>query len=165
MLRRVLPACSGWLPGGGVLTLPAASQLAAVPALILLAVATVQISLAKGGLLSPWKGGGFGMFASLDGGSNRNLKVLASAEGRTRQLEIPASLELEARKAELHPTDRRLDALAKRLGRHESAHGQETHELRVEARRVDYAPRTLDPTWVLLNARSVALGQGASDTR
>ena len=62
---------------------------------------------------------------------------------------------------ELHPTDRRLDALAKRLGRHESAHGQETHELRVEARRVDYAPRTLDPTWVLLNARSVALGQGA----
>ena len=126
-------------------------------------MAAAQISLSKGGLLSPWKGGGFGMFASLDGGSNRAIRVVASAgaEGRRRELEIPPSFELEARKAEIHPTDRRLDALAERLGRREIARGREIAEVRVEVRRIDYAPRTLDPTWRLLNARSMAVSAQA----
>ena len=129
-------------------------------------VAAAQIGLARGGLLSPWKGGGFGMFASLDGGSNRAIRVVVSSapfrsEGRRQKLEIPPSLELEARKAEIHPTDRRLDALAERLGRREIARGREIAEVRVEVRRIDYAPRTLDPTWRLLNARSMAVSAQA----
>ncbi len=130
-------------------------------------MAAAQISLSKGGLLSPWKGGGFGMFASLDGGSNRVLTVAlapregatAPAAGRSSQLEIPASLELEARKAEMHPSDRRLDALAEQLLRREIARGREIDDIHVEVWRIEFAPRTLDPTWRLLNARSATVSQ------
>lgn len=143
--------------GGRVLKPSAASRLAAVPALILLVVAAGQILLSTAGPLSPWKGGGFGMFASLDGGSNRALKTLVSVDGRREELRIPPSLEFLARKAETHPTDRRLDELAERLGHRQLARGREIGEVRVEVWRIDYAPRTLDPTWRLLNARSVAV--------
>ena len=120
-------------------------------------MAAVQVVLAKTGPLSPWKGGGFGMFASLDGGSNRALKVLASVAGRREELAIPASLEYLARKAEIYPTDRRLDDLAERIGQRELARGREVEEVNLEVWRIDFAPRTLDPTWRLLNARSATV--------
>ncbi len=98
------------------------------------------------------------MFASLDGGSNRTLKALASTAGRSQELNLPVSLERRARKAEIHPTDRRLDDLAAHLVRR---HAGEVDEIRVEVWRIDFAPRTLDPTWRLLNARSVVVPSAA----
>ncbi len=46
----------------------------AVP-VVLVVVAAVQIALAELGTLTPWKGGGFGMFASVDAIGNRFLSV------------------------------------------------------------------------------------------
>ena len=48
----------------------------AVPAAAIL-VAICQMSMALGGTLTPWKGGGFGMFASLDTPPNRKIVVWA----------------------------------------------------------------------------------------
>ncbi len=45
------------------------------PPLVLIVVAVVQILLATQGGLSPWKGGGFGMFSSSDGPDSRVVEV------------------------------------------------------------------------------------------
>src|SRR5688572_14619899 len=43
------------------------------PAAVLVGVALFQMALATFGTLSAWKGGGFGMFAALDGDNTRSL--------------------------------------------------------------------------------------------
>lgn len=48
-------------------------QLARVPALLLCAIAFGQFSCAHFGTLTPWKGGGFGMFSTIDHPGNRRL--------------------------------------------------------------------------------------------
>ena len=63
---------------------------------------------------------------------------------------------LKIRVSEIHPTDRRLDDLAGRFGQRERARGREIDKIRLEVWRIDYAPRTLDPTRQLLNARTAA---------
>ena len=45
---------------------------ATIPPALLALVACVQIGLARFTPLTPWKGGGFGMFATADGASNRD---------------------------------------------------------------------------------------------
>jgi len=47
--------------------------LRAFPIILLIAVALHQIFLARSAALSPWSGGGFGMFSTLDHGSRRHL--------------------------------------------------------------------------------------------
>ena len=44
------------------------------PVVVLLSVAAVQLVLVRSAGLTPWKGGGFGMFAAVDGGAVRILK-------------------------------------------------------------------------------------------
>ena len=41
----------------------------------------------------PWKGGGFGMFSTLDHGGFRGVDVVVDAPGRSEQVEIAASLQ------------------------------------------------------------------------
>jgi hypothetical protein len=53
-------------------------------------MALVQLSLAMAGTLTPWKGGGFGMFASLDSPQNRFVVVqVTDAAGDSRVVRIP----------------------------------------------------------------------------
>jgi hypothetical protein len=61
----------------------------AAPPLLLVAVAALQMSLALTAQLSPWKGGGFGMFASNDGLPFREVRVLISAPTRSEELTVP----------------------------------------------------------------------------
>ena len=63
----------------------------AAPAL-LLAVAAVQLALTRTSHLSPWKGGGFGMFATLDGPGSRRLScecIDAAGEPCAVYLSVP----------------------------------------------------------------------------
>ena len=64
-----------------------------VPAALLAAVSVVQIVLAATLHLSAWKGGGFGMFSTLDHGGFRGVDVVVDAPGRSEQVEIAASLQ------------------------------------------------------------------------
>jgi hypothetical protein len=50
-------------------------SLAFIPVVILLFIGGIQIYLAKTTNLTPWKGGGFGMFSTTDGAANRSLRV------------------------------------------------------------------------------------------
>ena len=87
----------------------------ALPAVLLLAVASAQILAAKTGVLSPWLGGGFGMFATTDSPSRRHLHAVALRPGLREAIELPGLLDREARRAVALPTDHRLRVLARAL--------------------------------------------------
>jgi hypothetical protein len=57
---------------------------------IVVTIASVQLSCALGGTLSPWKGGGFGMFASIDSPTDRFLSIVAFGEsGEEYAVDVP----------------------------------------------------------------------------
>ena len=79
----------------------------AVPTALLLAVATTQVWLSTTARLSPWKGGGFGMFASVDGLAFRTVRITVSAPERSEELHVPASLDDLAARTATFPHDAR----------------------------------------------------------
>ena len=52
----------------------------ALPAALLLTIALTQMTLARTADLSPWKGGGFGMFAAIDQPGNRIIAIRVEDE-------------------------------------------------------------------------------------
>jgi hypothetical protein len=139
-----------------------AARLRTLPALLLVAVACLQIFAAKTGTLSPWLGGGFGMFATTDSPARRHLHAVALRPGLRQELEIPRGLEREMRKALGHPTPDRLRALARGLEAIESAEG-DPHAAPLEAieiavYRLRFDRETLAPNGELLASLRVEAG-------
>ena len=95
-----------------------AARAAALPAWLLVLVATAQIVAVKTGPLSPWLGGGFGMFATTDAPSRRHLHAVALREGLREEIRLPRNLSRSVRKAQSFPSERRLRALALQLEAH-----------------------------------------------
>lgn len=78
------------------------------PIALLLAIALAQIFLAHSAHLVAWKGGGFGMFATIDAPDFRDVR-LYDAEGHAR--EIPSHLAGLDRRVRTFPTRAALRAL------------------------------------------------------
>jgi hypothetical protein len=111
------------------------------PALLAL-LGVMQIALAFGADLSPWKGGGFGMFASTDHGGFREVRVFAeTAEGEQR-VPIPPEHQRAARRAREMPSAAALRALGRAL-----SGGAPRVALRIEVRRLVFDPSDLRPAW------------------
>ena len=91
----------------------ARSWAAFVPAATLTAVALVQIAMAwpEGSRVSPAKGGGFGMFSTVDRLTNRYLFVIAVQAGRERRVKLRSSRLGE--RALSNPTEENLQALGR----------------------------------------------------
>jgi hypothetical protein len=119
--------------------------LPAVPALLLLAVAGVQVALVRQRGLSPWKGGGFGMFSTLDARPFRYLRVTLTAPERSEELLIPPSLEDAAAAAETLPTDARLGRLAALIVDRERSRGRPVTEVHIEVWRDEFDQGSLRP--------------------
>ena len=111
-----------------------------MPAALLVVVALGQLALAHTTGLSPWKGGGFGMFASLDARPFRYVRVFVEAPERSEELAIPASLEALAASAEILPGDRQLERLARGVVARERRHQRPVVNGRIEVWRAEYAP-------------------------
>jgi hypothetical protein len=99
--------------------------------LVLVAVATTQVIVASTTNLTPWRGGGFGMFSTLDGQSERFLRITATmADGtsipvQTVDLFAPSSPLLdEALAARANPSQRHLNALAAGIAAHLAIEGE-----------------------------------------
>jgi hypothetical protein len=127
-----------------------AARASALPAWLLVLVATAQVVAAKTGPLSPWLGGGFGMFATTDAPSRRHLHAVALREGLREELELPEELARSVRKAQSFPSERRLRALARELEAHVREHG-DPHAAPLEAivitvYRVRFDRETLAPS-------------------
>jgi hypothetical protein len=118
---------------------------AALPALLLTIVATVQIVLTHVTMLSPWKGGGFGMFATLDGRPFRYARMFVSAPQRSEELAVPPSLEELVAQTEMLPGDAQLERLSHAVVARERRHGRPVQDVRIEVWRVEFAKGSLMP--------------------
>jgi hypothetical protein len=85
---------------------------AAVSPAVLVVVATMQVVMAKTAGLTPWKGGGFGMFSTLDHGAYRGVDILLEAPERSESQHVPPSLEELAARAANCPVEWLLRDLA-----------------------------------------------------
>jgi len=72
---------------------------ALLPVALLIVVAGAQVTLARTAGLSPWKGGGFGMFSTTDDGGRRYVRIFVTAPERSEEISIAPSLENAARRA------------------------------------------------------------------
>jgi hypothetical protein len=117
-----------------------------LPAVVLIVVAVAQVLLAKTSQLSPWKGGGFGMFATTDGMAFRHVRIFVEAEGRSEELEITPSQEFSAARAQLFPSDRMLIGLAQTVADRERRYHRPVETVRVEVWRTEFSPVSLGAT-------------------
>ena len=119
------------------------------PTALLLAIAAAQMTFARTSGLSPWKGGGFGMFASVDGLPFRWIRLYVTAPDRSEELAVPQSLEERAHKAATWPHSRALQKLARDVIARERRLSHPVDTVRVEVWRADISP-TLDVSEMLV---------------
>jgi hypothetical protein len=136
--------------------------LAAVPPALLVLVACGQIALTRLTPLTPWKGGGFGMFSTADGASNRRTRVVVTGPERSEELAVPPSLAEAVAACEAFPTERCLEGLARRLAERERRQGRPVSSVRLQVWRTEFAPVTLEPRRRLLREHLLA-DTGARD--
>ena len=117
-----------------------------LPPLLLTLVALTQIVLARTLDLTPWKGGGFGMFSTLDHSAYRHIDVVVDAPGRSEALEIPASLQDEAARAAACPSDALLRRLAGKIADRERRNHRPVARVTLTAWRTAFDRETLRPT-------------------
>ena len=115
----------------------------ALPVVLLLAVAAAQVTLARTAGLSPWKGGGFGMFSTTDDAGRRWVRVFVSAAERSEEIAISPSLEDAALRAAVLPNDAAIERLFRRVVERERRNGRPVDEVRIEAWRTEFSPGTL----------------------
>lgn len=86
-------------------------------ACILIIVATIQITLAYSAGLSPWKGGGFGMFGAVDSPSMRAISAVGiDSSGTSHRINAWSALSTsERRSLQSFPQSEVLQNLAKKL--------------------------------------------------
>lgn len=89
----------------------AALRAGLAPAL-LAAVAASQLFLAHAHGMSAWKGGGFGMFSTVDSPAGRFYRIALLTESGEVRVALPAGLEPVAAKARTLPTPQRLRRVA-----------------------------------------------------
>jgi hypothetical protein len=121
-----------------------------LPAVFLVVVAAAQMTVGRAWGLSPWKGGGFGMFSTLDARPFRYVRVYVTAPERSEELAITGSLEEAAASAEILPTDAMLQRLARRIAERERSRARPVEIVRIEVWREEFAPGSLAPTTRLL---------------
>ena len=109
-----------------------------LPPLLLTVVALLQIVLARTADLTAWKGGGFGMFSTLDHGAYRGVDIVVDAPDRSESLEIPPSLEIAAARAAAFPVDWLMRDLAERVVARERRNDRAVTRVTVTAWRADF---------------------------
>jgi len=88
--------------------------LLAVPALLSV-VAAAQLYLVEHRSLSRWKGGGFGMFSTVDSPSARFLRVYLKSDAGEVPVLVPSEVRELSHKVRVMPSKRRLEELTETL--------------------------------------------------
>jgi len=128
-----------------------------LPALLLTLVASNQLRLATTEGLSPWSGGGFGMFSSTDSPGRRHLHALVQNASIRREIALPADLEETVRRATTLPSRRRLGRLAAKLAALESRGPIRWDEIELQVWAADHDRRSLAPDGRLVRTERFTL--------
>lgn len=91
------------------------SILISIVPVLLVVVAITQIYMVNTASLSRWKGGGFGMFSTIDSPSARFLRVYVETDDGEIPVLVPKTLRTLARKSMVMPTPKRLTELAEEI--------------------------------------------------
>jgi hypothetical protein len=134
----IVPAMP-WLP-------PPGRRRALVAPGLLAALALAQIAGWASYGLTPWKGGGFGMFATSDHGGFRRVLVIERTAAGERPVPVPDELERLRRRAREAPRAANL----RRLGTQMRVLAPGLGPLRVEVWRTEFARADLAPRRVLV---------------
>jgi hypothetical protein len=129
-----------------------------LPSVVLIGVACTQLWLAHAASLTPWSGGGFGMFSTADTRGNRHLHAFAIRPGIRRELAIPASFKDRIRHLLACPTDAALRALAADLADLPSPDAGPLVAIEIQVWVTRFAPAHLTPSGSLLRSLEVPLG-------
>jgi hypothetical protein len=120
-----------------------ANYLPNIPAALLALVALIQIGLTRTVHLTAWKGGGFGMFSTLDHGAFRGVDVVVEGPQRSEALEMPASLEeIEARAVNC-PSGWLLRELAAAVAEREGRHDRPVTVVKLSVWQTEFDRATL----------------------
>ena len=125
-----------------------------LPPVLLCLVAFLQVYLVRAHDLSPWKGGGFGMFSTNDDEA-RHIEVWVIESEGERQIDVTGDLRVLQYAA--FPTDERLIAMGRKIGEVQRARGADVKRVRVTAWRRDFDLRTMEPRPVLIREVAVDL--------
>ena len=121
-----------------------------LPVALLVAVALFQLTLAHTLSLSPWSGGGFGMFSSLDHGSQRHLHAFIVRPGLRREILPPRALTSQIARARALPSEGRLHRIATALADFPTPdHGRPT-AVQIQVWSTQFDPQTLAPSSSIL---------------
>ena len=112
-------------------------------AVLLAAIGAAQIGFARVGGMTPWKGGGFGMFATLDHGAYRGVDVVVEAADRSEALKIAPSLEEAAARAATYPADWLLRRLAEGIVARERRYDRPVTRVKLRVWRTEFDSVTL----------------------
>ena len=126
-----------------------------LPTLLLIAIAVNQLILANFFNLSPWLGGGYGMFSTTDVGSNRHIHIYAKSEGIIKELIYPKELSDLALRTKSFPIDRNLIVLAQRISEIEDDSALKSIEVQVW--KSQYKSKTLHPSSKMLKSVELKL--------
>jgi hypothetical protein len=121
-----------------------------LPPALLLTVAGLQIALVHTADLSPWLGGGFGMFSTTDAPGARHVHVYAITAGVERELAVGDAHRELARRAGALPIDTHLAALAHAFQSEPVPEEGQRQATRVQVWRTRFDPNTLVPSSELL---------------
>jgi hypothetical protein len=102
-----------------------------LPPALLVTVGVTQMVMSAHVQLTPWKGGGFGMFSTLDHAPFRGVDVVVEAPDRSEALSIPPSLEEAAARAVNCPADWLLRQLAEGIAARERRHQRPVSRVRL----------------------------------
>jgi hypothetical protein len=117
-----------------------------LPSLLLLLVVGNQLRLVSTTALSPWWGGGFGMFATTDGWATRHLHVFVIRPGVRRELAIPLSLRKTVERVLTLPSDAQLQALAHQFADEPTPDEGELEAIELQVWATQFDPDTLAPS-------------------
>jgi len=128
------------------------------PVLLLVTIASFQTYLVYSHNLSPWSGGGFGMFSTTDAGGSRHLHVYSVTSGIRRELNPDPKLKKDLELLLTFPADYKVLNFADKLAKIDIPdEGQKTLNIQIWKR--SFNPYTLEPSTVLLKKREVPLSE------
>jgi hypothetical protein len=136
---------------------PWARRLRIVPSALLVLVACHQIVLAHTAGLSPWSGGGFGMFSSTDAGGRRHLHAFVLRPGLRREVQPPQSLAERVQKTLTLPNESNLRALAAKIAEVPTPDYGPPTAVEIQVWHTRFDPQTLTPAGYILRALEVPL--------
>ena len=113
---------------------------------LLVVVASTQIVLSRTIDLTAWKGGGFGMFSTLDHAAYRGVDIVVDGPDRSEALEVPPSIELAVARAAACPTDGALRAVAESVVARERRYQRPVSRVTLTFWKTDFDRTTLRPS-------------------